>query len=117
MTLGAAAWSRMGSQTTSAPGSATAEAAPRAAHRVRMADPIPLGENAAVEKYLKKYTEGAGLKATLVGFERAQTKRAVAEQIFREEGVPAELVWLAQVESLWRAQAVSPAAAAGVWQF
>jgi membrane-bound lytic murein transglycosylase D len=116
MTVGAAAWSRSG-RSGAAHGPAVAEAAPHVARRVEMARPLPTEENAAVEKYLKKYTEGAGLKATLVGFGQAQTKRAEAERIFREEGVPAELVWLAQVESLWRARAVSPAAAAGVWQF
>ena len=117
MTLGAAAWSRSAGRPDSPHGGAVVEAAPRATRRVEMAKPLPTEENEAVQKYLKKYTEGAGLKATLVGFDQAQTKRADAERIFREEGVPAELVWLAQVESLWRARAVSPAAAAGVWQF
>lgn len=117
MTLGAAVWSRSGHWPESAPSASVAQASPRTARRAEMAKPLPLTENAAIEKYVKKYTEGAGLKATLIGFERAQTKRAEAERIFEEEGVPAELVWLAQVESLWRSQAVSPAAAAGVWQF
>jgi membrane-bound lytic murein transglycosylase D len=88
-------------------------------HRVRAVDapkPLPLESNPQIDKYVAKYT-GPGLKTTIKGFERARTMRAYAEKVFKEEGVPPELVWLAQVESTWHSQAVSPAAAAGVWQF
>ncbi|MEM8601039.1 MAG: transglycosylase SLT domain-containing protein [Bacteroidota bacterium] len=39
------------------------------------------------------------------------------ERIFREEGVPVELKYLAVVESALNPQAVSPMGAAGMWQF
>ncbi|MEO0857775.1 MAG: transglycosylase SLT domain-containing protein [Bacteroidota bacterium] len=39
------------------------------------------------------------------------------ERIFREEGVPTELKYLAVVESALNPQAVSPMGAAGMWQF
>jgi membrane-bound lytic murein transglycosylase D len=41
----------------------------------------------------------------------------MARAEFRATGVPEDLVWLAHVESVWHAEARSPAAAAGVWQF
>lgn len=37
--------------------------------------------------------------------------------IFRDEGVPPGLVWIAEVESEWNAQAVSPKGAVGLFQF
>ena len=39
------------------------------------------------------------------------------KQIFREEGIPTELVWLAEVESSMNPQAQSPVGAAGLFQF
>ena len=120
--FGFAAWSRSADRSTPRNRGAVepaevAGAARRGAAKGAMATPLPLEENAAIRKYLTKYTEGVGRKTTLKGFEQAGSKVATAERIFAEEGVPTELVWLAQVESLWRVRAVSPAAAAGVWQF
>jgi membrane-bound lytic murein transglycosylase D len=41
----------------------------------------------------------------------------MAERVFKQEGVPTDLVWLAQVESGWNPYAFSSAAAKGIWQF
>ncbi len=49
--------------------------------------------------------------------ERSVGLRERAEQIFREERVPTDLVALAIVESAWQSTAVSPVGATGVWQF
>jgi len=38
------------------------------------------------------------------------------KNIFRQEGIPSELVWIAEVESSWNAQAVSKAGAVGLFQ-
>ena len=38
------------------------------------------------------------------------------QEIFREEGVPAEFVWIAHVESGWRVRARSRHGAVGLWQ-
>ena len=115
---GVAAWkSKDGGSPFPGESVADAKVARKAARAAKDLTPLPLDENPAVQKYLTKYTAKPGLTTTLRGFERAKGKRATAERIFVEEGVPAELVWLAQVESGWRVQAVSPAAAAGVWQF
>jgi membrane-bound lytic murein transglycosylase D len=41
----------------------------------------------------------------------------MADRIFKEEGVPTDMIWLAQVESVWKPAALSSAAAKGIWQF
>jgi membrane-bound lytic murein transglycosylase D len=41
----------------------------------------------------------------------------MARRIFKEEGVPQDIAWLAQVESSWSPLARSWAAAVGIWQF
>jgi membrane-bound lytic murein transglycosylase D len=43
--------------------------------------------------------------------------RQMAEKIFKEERVPVDLIWLAQAESVWKPNALSRAAAKGIWQF
>jgi membrane-bound lytic murein transglycosylase D len=52
-----------------------------------------------------------------IGINRSSAYLAMARQQFRDAGVPEELVWLAQVESVWNPSAHSPAAAGGIWQF
>ena len=42
---------------------------------------------------------------------------ALARKIFKEEGVPVDIAWLGQVESAWKPNALSHAAASGLWQF
>jgi membrane-bound lytic murein transglycosylase D len=41
----------------------------------------------------------------------------MAEKVFKEERVPIDLIWLAQAESVWKPNALSRAAAKGIWQF
>ncbi|MFN3329974.1 MAG: transglycosylase SLT domain-containing protein, partial [Pyrinomonadaceae bacterium] len=41
----------------------------------------------------------------------------MARRIFREEGLPENLAWLGQVESMWKPTALSHASASGLWQF
>lgn len=57
---------------------------------------------------------------------KAQTEGALAaaeiyvpilKKVFREEGVPPDLVWLAMIESSFRTDPVSPSKAAGMFQF
>jgi membrane-bound lytic murein transglycosylase D len=73
--------------------------------------------NPQVAAFVHYYSKGAGRSTMRSGLVRSASYRAVAEEIFRSEGVPTDLVWLAQVESGWRAGALSPAGALGVWQF
>jgi len=71
----------------------------------------------AVSQFISYYTEGRGRATMEHGLARSGRYRHMAEKIFKEEGVPVDLIWLAQVESVWKPLAVSSAAAKGVWQF
>lgn len=51
------------------------------------------------------------------GLLRSRYYRATMERIFREAGLPPELVTLAQIESGFETRARSSAGAAGIWQF
>lgn len=49
--------------------------------------------------------------------QRSQLYLAFARKVFRDRGMPEELAYLAIVESGYNPKAVSPAGAAGAWQF
>lgn len=51
------------------------------------------------------------------GIFRSGRYRSMIERIFREESIPLDLMYLAQVESLFKTNAVSRARAKGIWQF
>ncbi|WP_437948256.1 transglycosylase SLT domain-containing protein [Sorangium sp. So ce296] len=50
-------------------------------------------------------------------FRRAGAYRELIERSLREAGLPEDLLWVAAVESGFDPRAVSPAGAAGLWQF
>jgi membrane-bound lytic murein transglycosylase D len=58
-----------------------------------------------------------GRKTLLAGIERSGRYRPMIKRILEEEGVPQELIHLAQAESGFMPRAVSYAAAGGMWQF
>jgi membrane-bound lytic murein transglycosylase B len=70
-----------------------------------------------IRTFLRYYTAGNGRGTAIRGVFRSAAYRDDARRIFREEGVPTDLIWLAQVESVWQPTAVSPVGASGVWQF
>jgi membrane-bound lytic murein transglycosylase D len=97
----------------------TAVPAPRvvAAARQPVEHELKIAMRPEVRKYVEHYAKGNGRRTTVDGLKRSGAYCERAEQIFAEVGVPTELVWLAQVESGWKAEAVSPVGAGGVWQF
>jgi membrane-bound lytic murein transglycosylase D len=80
------------------------------------ASQLPLSVNDAVLGYIN-YFQGRGRKTLIAGLERAGRYRPMIERILQEEGVPQELIHLAQAESGFFPRAISYKAAAGMWQF
>jgi len=72
---------------------------------------------AQVYQFMNFYTAGRGRITMERGLIRSGRYREMAERIFAEEGVPKDLIWLAQVESVWQPRALSFAKARGIWQF
>ncbi|HXM40562.1 MAG TPA: transglycosylase SLT domain-containing protein [Bryobacteraceae bacterium] len=80
------------------------------------ASQLPLSVNDAVLGYIN-YFSGRGRKTLIAGLERAGRYRPLIERILQEEGIPQELIHLAQAESGFFPRAISYKAAGGMWQF
>ncbi len=78
---------------------------------------LPLQVNDAVLTYIDYFASPRGRKTLIYGLERAGRYRQLIQRIFDEEGVPQELIFLAQAESGFLPRAVSRARATGMWQF
>jgi membrane-bound lytic murein transglycosylase D len=63
------------------------------------------------------YYQGRGRVTMATGLTRSGMYTRMARRIFREEGVPENIVWLGQIESAWKTNALSSASASGLWQF
>jgi membrane-bound lytic murein transglycosylase D len=77
---------------------------------------IPIVVNESVLKSLNFWLMHAR-KHFVDGLIRSGRYQPMIEGIFREESVPLDLMYLAQVESLFETKAVSRALAKGIWQF
>jgi hypothetical protein len=74
--------------------------------------------NPAIDRWVNWYTATPGGRRTMtIGIQRSNAYLKMARAEFRRAGLPEDLVWLAHVESVWNPNAVSPAAAGGLWQF
>jgi membrane-bound lytic murein transglycosylase D len=63
------------------------------------------------------FFSGRGHRTMIAGMQRAGRYRPMIQRILDEEGVPQELIYLAQAESGFFARAVSYKQATGMWQF
>ncbi len=77
---------------------------------------IPITINEMVLKSLNFYLNH-GREYFVEGLLRSGRYRPIIERVFREESIPLDLMYLAQVESMFRPNAVSKAQAKGIWQF
>ncbi|MDQ6705403.1 MAG: transglycosylase SLT domain-containing protein, partial [Acidobacteriota bacterium] len=80
------------------------------------ASQLPLAVNDTVLGFIN-YFSGRGRRTMIAGLERAGKYRPMIKRILEEEGVPQELIHLAQAESGFMPRAVSRMAATGMWQF
>jgi membrane-bound lytic murein transglycosylase D len=78
---------------------------------------LPLEENDTVLSYINFFSTERGRKILLYGLRRAGRYKPLIQRILDEEGVPRELMSLAQAESAFMPRAVSNKQATGMWQF
>lgn len=80
------------------------------------ASQLPLSVNDAVAGYIN-YFSTRGRKTLIAGLERAGRYKPLIQRILQEEGIPQELIHLAQAESGFFPRAISSKSAGGMWQF
>ncbi|MGH9710550.1 MAG: LysM peptidoglycan-binding domain-containing protein, partial [Candidatus Acidiferrales bacterium] len=78
---------------------------------------LPLTVNASVLQYLSFFESPRGREIVEVGLQRAGRYRAMIESTLKKEGMPLDLIYLAQAESAFKPRVVSSMGARGIWQF
>jgi len=78
---------------------------------------LPLTVNDPVLAYLNYFKTPRGSAIVETGLRRAGRYREMVQRVLKEEGLPQDLIYLAQAESAFLPQAVSKAGARGMWQF
>lgn len=78
---------------------------------------LPLDENDAVVSYINYFSSPRGKQILEAGLRRSGRYKPMIQRILAEEGLPQELIFLAQAESGFMPQAISNKACVGLWQF
>lgn len=80
------------------------------------ASPLWIESNEEVKSFIKYY-QGRGRVVARNAFVRLGKYETMMRKIFREEGVPEDLIYAGLVESAYNPYAQSTAGARGIWQF
>jgi len=78
---------------------------------------LPLEERDAVVSFINFFSSTKGRRILIGGMQRSGRYKAMIERILAEEGLPEELIFLAQAESGFLPRAVSNKLCMGIWQF
>jgi len=78
---------------------------------------LPLTVNDVVASYLNFFQTPRGRAIVENGLRRKGKYQEMIARVLREEGVPQDLIYLAQAESAFQPLALSRAGARGIWQF
>jgi len=78
---------------------------------------VPLMLNDQVLSYLSFFMTKRGRAIVEIGLRRAGRYSQMIEETLRKQGLPRDLIYLAQAESGFQPQAVSRSGARGLWQF
>jgi membrane-bound lytic murein transglycosylase D len=78
---------------------------------------LPLTVNDPVLAYVNYFKTPRGSAIVETGLRRGGRYREMVQRVLKEEGMPQDLIYLAQAESAFQPQAVSKAGARGMWQF
>lgn len=84
---------------------------------IRVQHDLPLTVNPSVLQYLSFFTTPRGRAIVQRGLSRAARYSTMIRSVLKQEGVPTDLIYLAQAESAFLPDAVSRAGARGIWQF
>ena len=78
---------------------------------------IPLDLTDPVLGFVHFFSTDRGRQILISGFKRSGRYKGLISRVFTEEGVPQELIYLAQAESGFLPRAISNKQAVGMWQF
>src|SRR5690242_5897820 len=78
---------------------------------------LPLTVNDEVLSFLNFFQTPRGRAIVETGLSRSGRYRDMISRVLREEGLPQDLIYLAQAESAFQPLALSRAGARGIWQF
>jgi membrane-bound lytic murein transglycosylase D len=82
-----------------------------------MTHDLPLTVNDVVVSYLNFFQTPRGRAIVETGLRRKGKYQEMISRVLKEEGVPQDLIYLAQAESAFQPLALSRAGARGMWQF